>query len=203
MAQGLQVASRRRRRLRHRAASSREAIADRRLLRLEYYKANEDEFSERTRRALRADQRPRGLVRRVVRPRHGRRAPLPPGPHQARARSPTRASSRGPRSTRPPTSTAGRAPARSRPRAPRACGSRPSARAGCARSAAVAQELADGAVVVELPFAGTDWLVREVLKEAGDAACSSRRTRARPCAPRPSALPVRGAHREPPRPDPA
>jgi proteasome accessory factor C len=34
----------------------------------------------------------------------------------------------------------------------------------------VVEELADGALVVELPFAGTDWLVREVLKEAGDAA---------------------------------
>jgi proteasome accessory factor C len=36
------------------------------------------------------------------------------------------------------------------------------------RGAAV--ELADGAVVAELSFAGTDWLVREVLREAGDAA---------------------------------
>ena len=34
----------------------------------------------------------------------------------------------------------------------------------------MAEELADGSVVVELPFAGSDWLVREVLKEAGDAA---------------------------------
>jgi proteasome accessory factor BC len=34
----------------------------------------------------------------------------------------------------------------------------------------VAEELSDGAVVVELPFAGTDWLVRRVLAEAGDAA---------------------------------
>ena len=34
----------------------------------------------------------------------------------------------------------------------------------------MAEELADGAVIVELSFAGTDWLVREVLKEAGDAA---------------------------------
>jgi proteasome accessory factor C len=33
----------------------------------------------------------------------------------------------------------------------------------------LAQELEDGAVVVELGFAGVDWLVREVLKEAGDA----------------------------------
>jgi proteasome accessory factor C len=34
----------------------------------------------------------------------------------------------------------------------------------------VAQELADGAVVVELSFKGTDFLVRDVLNEAGDAA---------------------------------
>jgi proteasome accessory factor C len=34
----------------------------------------------------------------------------------------------------------------------------------------VAQELADGSVVVEYSFAGSDFLVREVLKEAGDAA---------------------------------
>jgi proteasome accessory factor C len=31
------------------------------------------------------------------------------------------------------------------------------------------QTLSDGAIIVELAFAGTDWLVREVLKEAGDA----------------------------------
>jgi proteasome accessory factor BC len=34
----------------------------------------------------------------------------------------------------------------------------------------VVEELADGALVVEQPFAGTRWLVREILKEAGDAA---------------------------------
>jgi proteasome accessory factor BC len=34
----------------------------------------------------------------------------------------------------------------------------------------VVHEGADGAVVVELGFAGLDWLVREILKEAGDAA---------------------------------
>jgi predicted DNA-binding transcriptional regulator YafY len=33
----------------------------------------------------------------------------------------------------------------------------------------VVDELEDGAVIVELGFAGLDWLVREVLKEAGDA----------------------------------
>jgi proteasome accessory factor C len=34
----------------------------------------------------------------------------------------------------------------------------------------VVGECGDGAVVVELSFAGLDWLVREILKEAGDAA---------------------------------
>jgi proteasome accessory factor C len=34
----------------------------------------------------------------------------------------------------------------------------------------VAQELSDGSVIVELPFKGTDFLVRDVLAEAGDAA---------------------------------
>jgi predicted DNA-binding transcriptional regulator YafY len=33
----------------------------------------------------------------------------------------------------------------------------------------IAEELTDGALIAELPFAGTDWLVREVLREAGDA----------------------------------
>ncbi len=30
------------------------------------------------------------------------------------------------------------------------------------------EELADGAVVVELPYAGKSWLVREILRGAGD-----------------------------------
>ena len=34
----------------------------------------------------------------------------------------------------------------------------------------VVEEWPDGSVVVELSFAGVDWLVREILKEAGDAA---------------------------------
>ena len=34
----------------------------------------------------------------------------------------------------------------------------------------VAGELTDGALIAELPYAGTEWLVREILREAGDAA---------------------------------
>jgi len=37
----------------------------------------------------------------------------------------------------------------------------------------VSEELADGSVIVEMPFKGTHWLVREVLAEAGDAAVIS------------------------------
>jgi proteasome accessory factor C len=32
----------------------------------------------------------------------------------------------------------------------------------------VVEELSDGAVVVELPYGSADWLVREILKGAGD-----------------------------------
>ena len=39
----------------------------------------------------------------------------------------------------------------------------------------VVAEHADGAIVVEIPYASTDWLVRQVLKEAGDAAVLSPR----------------------------
>jgi proteasome accessory factor C len=46
-----------------------------------------------------------------------------------------------------------------------------SERARWAREARrVVEEWSDGSVVVELSFAGVDWLVREILKEAGDAA---------------------------------
>ncbi|HEU0317315.1 MAG TPA: WYL domain-containing protein, partial [Solirubrobacteraceae bacterium] len=31
------------------------------------------------------------------------------------------------------------------------------------------EQYADGSITVELSFAGVDWLVREILKEAGDA----------------------------------
>ena len=110
------------------------AIAQRRLLSFEYYKENEDEFSTADGRAVRADQRPRGLVRGQLRSLARRRPPLPAGPDQVGHGDRRARSSRAPTSIPPPTSTAGRAPARSRPRAARACGSRPSAPAGHARS---------------------------------------------------------------------
>ena len=43
----------------------------------------------------------------------------------------------------------------------------------------VVEERSDGSVIVELSFAGVDWLVREILREAGDAAVLEPRGRAR------------------------
>ena len=103
---------------------------------LDYYKENEDEFSPRRVEPYALTNGREGWYVASFDPDARRRAPLPPRPHQARRRSPTSSSSRAPRSTRPPRSTAGCARARCRRRAPRACGSRRSARAGRARRAA-------------------------------------------------------------------
>ncbi len=98
-------------------ASSRARSPSRRLLRLEYYKPNEDEFSERTVEPYALINGREGWYVASFDPAARRRAPLPPGPHQDRRGDRRALRRRAPRSTRPPTSTAGRAPARSRPRA--------------------------------------------------------------------------------------
>ena len=167
--EGLQVATRGRRRLAGRgdrlARDRRPAAARDRVL-----QGERGRVLQAHGRAVRADQRARGLVRRLLRPGEGGRAPLPPRPHQGRDGHATSASSRAPRSTRPPTSTAGRAPARCPPRAARALWISPERARWAREERTVVEELADGALIVELSFAGVDWLVREVLKEAGDAA---------------------------------
>ena len=130
-----------------------EAIVNRRLLKLDYYKVNEDEFSAAHRRALRAHQRPRGLVRRRLRPRPRRRPPLPPGPHPRRrgARGGVRAASRG-RSRRRRGGLAEDRRGR-RPRAWPACGFPERARWAREERPVVA-ELSDGVLVVQLAYAG-------------------------------------------------
>ncbi|HEY3773999.1 MAG TPA: WYL domain-containing protein [Solirubrobacteraceae bacterium] len=144
------------------------AIASRRLLSFEYYKENEDEFSERT-------VEPYALI-------NGREG------WYLGSYDPARSSIRHfrldriksatvtdtvyePRSDVDPAADAGgwprtgEVPASSRARvwiSPE--------RARWAREErSVVAELSDGAVIVELGFAGVDWLVRETLKEAGDA----------------------------------
>jgi proteasome accessory factor C len=146
-----------------------EAIVARRLLRLEYYKANEDEFSERT-------IEPYALI-------NGREgwyvASFDPAKDDVRHFRLDRIKSaevlRKSFSPRPEVDPA--ADVEGWPRTGEVAASRTARvwispeRARWAREErTVVQELADGAVVVELSYAGEDWLVREVLKEAGDAA---------------------------------
>ena len=113
----------------------RSAIAERRLLEIEYYKENEDEFTDADDRALQADERARGLVRPLVGPDKDDAALVPPRPDPLGdgARRELRAARPGiePDVHGWPTHRRGR-----RLRASRACGSRPSARAGRARTSA-------------------------------------------------------------------
>jgi proteasome accessory factor BC len=145
-----------------------EAIAARRLLRLEYYKANEDEFSQRT-------IEPYALI-------NGREgwyvASFDPAKADVRhfrldriKRAEVLEETFEPRPEVDPA-----ADVEGWPRTGEVAASRRARvwvspeRARWAREErTVLHELADGAVVVELSYAGEDWLVREVLKEAGDA----------------------------------
>ncbi|MDQ6805426.1 MAG: WYL domain-containing protein, partial [Actinomycetota bacterium] len=150
------------------AAVVSQAIASRRLLSFEYYKENEDEFSTRT-------VEPYALM-------NGREgwyvASYDPARESVRHFRLDRVKSASvstetfePRDDVDPAADVsgwprtGEVPASRRARvwisADRARWAREERR--------VSQELEDGAVVVELGFAGVDWLVREVLKEAGDA----------------------------------
>jgi predicted DNA-binding transcriptional regulator YafY len=145
------------------------AIADRRLLEIDYYKENEDEFSKRTVEPYALINGQQGWYVASFDPqkesvRHFRLDRIKSATVTKRSFTP-----------RPEVDPAadvdgwprtGEVPASRRARvwiSPE--------RARWAREErTVVEELADGAVVVELSFAGVDWLVREVLKEAGDAA---------------------------------
>jgi proteasome accessory factor C len=145
------------------------AIVESRLLSMEYYKENEDEFSERT-------VEPYALVNgregwyvfsydldredtRHFRLDRIKRAKLSRKTFEPRPEVDPTADLEGwPRTGAVPASRVARvwiSPERARWERERR---------------AVAEELADGALIAELPFAGVEWLVREVLKEAGDAA---------------------------------
>ena len=145
------------------------AILEQRMLRLDYYKANEDEYSERV-------VEPYALINgregwyvasydparedvrhfRLDRIRH---VEVTDQPFTQRPEMDAAADVEGwPRTGEVPASRTARvwvSPERAR---------------WAYEDRAVVEELADGAVIVELSYAGEDWLVREVLKEAGDAA---------------------------------
>ena len=146
-----------------------EAIVARHLLRLEYYKANEDEFSERT-------VEPYALI-------NGREgwyvACFDPAKDDVRHFRLDRIKTAEvlKRSFKPRPEVDPAADVEGWPRTGEVEASRTARlwispeRARWAREErTVVQDLEDGALVVELSFAGEDWLVREVLKEAGDAA---------------------------------
>jgi predicted DNA-binding transcriptional regulator YafY len=146
-----------------------EGIRDRRLVRLEYYKANEDEFSERLIEPYALINGREGWYVAAYDPakedvRHFRldrikTATITDTTFEPRSQTdPARDVEGWPRTGEVPASRSARvwvSPERAR---------------WAREERHVAQELADGSIIVELSFAGTDWLVREVLMEAGDAA---------------------------------
>jgi proteasome accessory factor BC len=153
----------------HVAATVSRAIAGQRLLEIEYYKENEDEFSKRT-------VEPYALI-------NGREgwyvATYDPAKQDVRHFRLDRIKAANvtderfePRAEVDPAADVGGWPRTGEvPASRRARLWISPERARWAREErSVVQELADGAVIVELSFAGVDWLVREVLKEAGDAA---------------------------------
>ena len=146
-----------------------EAIVARRLVRLEYYKANEDEFSDRTVEPYALINGREGWYVACFDPdkdavRHFRldrvkHAEVLQQGFEPRPEVDPAADVEGwPRTGEVPASRIARlwiSPQRAR---------------WAREELTVSDELADGAVIVELPYAGTDWLVRRVLEEAGDAA---------------------------------
>ncbi len=144
------------------------AIAQRRLLSFEYYKENEDEFSTRTVEPYALINGREGWYLASFDPsrdavRHFRldrikSATITNEPFEPRPDVDPAADVDGwPRTGQVPASRRARvwiSPDRAR---------------WAREERTVTAELADGSVIVELGFAGVDWLVREVLKEAGDA----------------------------------
>ncbi len=146
-----------------------EGIRDRRLVRLEYYKANEDEFSERLIEPYALINGREGWYVAAYDPakedvRHFRldrikTATITDVTFEPRPQTdPARDVEGWPRTGEVPASRSARvwvSPERAR---------------WAREERHVDQELDDGSVIVQLSFAGTDWLVREILMEAGDAA---------------------------------
>jgi proteasome accessory factor C len=145
------------------------AVADSKLLRLEYYKANEDEFSERV-------VEPYALI-------NGREgwyvASYDPAKDDVRhfrldriKTAEVTATSFTPRPEVDPAADVEGWPRTGEVEASRVARVwiSPDRARWSREQRRVAHELADGSLIVELPYKGTDWLVREVLAEAGDAA---------------------------------
>ena len=149
------------------------------LLELDYYKENEDEYSARRVEPYALINGREGWYVATFDPAKAEMSPLPPRPHPARRAHRGALQRRAPTSTRRPTSTAGRAPARSAASRTARVWISPERARWAREQRKVVGEWDDGSIAVELSFAGVDWLVREVLKEAGDAAVLEPAGRAR------------------------
>jgi len=146
-----------------------EAIEQRRLLRLDYYKSNEDEFSERLVEPYALINGQEGWYVASYDPARGdvrhfrldrvREAEITAEHFEPRPEVDPAADVDGwPRTGEVPASRIARvwvSPERAR---------------WAREERTVSAELEDGSIVIELPFAGNDYLVRAVLEEAGDAA---------------------------------
>jgi proteasome accessory factor BC len=142
------------------------AIADRRLLRIEHYKESEDEFTERTVEPYQLLNGPEGWYVHAFEPAkdHTRSFRLD------RIRSADVLDEGFERRDGVEPEMQGWPTTGEVPRSARARVWVSPERARWAREdKRVVDELEDGAVVVELPYGGNDYLAREILKEAGDA----------------------------------
>ena len=151
-----------------RRAPSTTRSSARRVLELHYYKENEDEFTKREVEPYQLANGPEGwyvgcydLGREDIR--HFRLDRI----KEATITERELRAARGSRGACSP-SRSGWSTARSRPPASPASGSRPSAPAGCARSAPWSRSSPTAPSWSSCPTARADWLVREVLKGAGD-----------------------------------
>jgi proteasome accessory factor C len=144
-----------------------EAIASRRVLELNYYKENEDTFSQRTVEPYRLENGREGWYAECYDPERGamrhfkldriKEATITDRTFEPRPEASELAGVEGWMSDgKVPEASVARvwvSPERSR---------------WLREERNVVEELSDGSVVVELPYAGTSWLVREILRGAGD-----------------------------------
>jgi proteasome accessory factor C len=144
-----------------------EAIASRRVLELNYYKENEDTFSQRTVEPYRLENGREGWYAECFDPERGamrhfkldriKEATITDRSFEPRPEATELAGVEGWMSDgKVPEASVARvwvSPERSR---------------WLREERNVVEELSDGSVVVELPYAGTSWLVREILRGAGD-----------------------------------
>ena len=136
---------------------------------IHYYKENEDEFTKREIEPYQLANGPEGWYVASLRPPPRRHPPLPPRPDQGGEHHRRGASSRAPEVEEIAAiegwlALGGEVPAADVARV----WVSPERARWIREEHTVVEELADGAVVIEVPYGSTDWLLREILKGAGE-----------------------------------